>query len=253
MLLNINFDFTVLFTSAGIISLFTLILLEIVLGIDNIIFIAIISGRLPHVDQQKARTVGLTLALLMRVALLMLITEIVGMVEPLFHIDDFGVSGRDLILFAGGIFLIVKTILEISHKFKEADDKKYKEAKMTMAAAILQIALIDIVFSFDSILTAVGLSSQIVIMILAVVASMFVMLFFARYVSDFVNKYPTIKMLALAFLVVIGILLIIESLHIHIAGVDFKSYAYVAMAFSLIVELLNIRLRNVMDKKVEDE
>jgi predicted tellurium resistance membrane protein TerC len=249
MLLNVSFDFTVLFTSAGIVSLFTLILLEIVLGIDNIIFIAIICGRLPHVDQQKARTIGLTLALLMRVALLLLISEIVGMKQPLFYIATFGASGRDIILFAGGTFLIIKTVIEIIHKFKEADNKKYKEAKITMMSAIIQIMIIDIVFSFDSILTAVGLSRQIVIMILAVVASMIVMLFFARYVSDFVNKYPTIKMLALAFLVVIGFLLLIESMHIEIEGVEFKSYAYVAMAFSLIVELLNIRLRNVLDKK----
>ncbi len=253
MLLNISVDFSVLLTTAGIVSLFTLVLLEIVLGIDNIIFIAIICGRLPHADQQKARTIGLMLALLMRVALLMLITEIVGMTEPLFNISDFEVSGRDLILFAGGTFLIIKTILEIIHKFREADDMKYKEAKITMMSAIIQIMLIDIVFSFDSILTAVGLSREIVIMIIAVVISMVVMLFFARYVSDFVNKYPTIKMLALAFLVVIGALLVIESLHVHVEGVEFKSYAYVAMAFSLIVELLNIRLRNVLDKKSEED
>lgn len=252
MLLNLTIDFSVLLTASGIISLLTLILLEIVLGIDNIIFIAIICGRLPHVDQQKARTIGLMLALVMRVALLMLITQIASMTKPLFVIGQFGVSGRDIILFAGGVFLIVKTVMEISHKFKESDDKKYHESRITMSTAIIQIALIDIVFSFDSILTAVGMSNQLVVMILAVVVAMMVMLFFAKYVSDFVNKYPTIKMLALAFLVVIGFLLIIESMHIHIEGVDFKSYAYVAMAFSLIVELLNIRLRNVLDKKSEE-
>ena len=183
----------------------------------------------------------------------MLITEIASMTNPLFYIKEFGVSGRDLILFAGGWFLIIKTIIEINHKFKIVDDKTYHEKKITMMAAIIQIIIIDLVFSFDSILTAVGLSSQIIIMILAVVVSMFVMLFFAKYVSDFVNKYPTVKMLALCFLVVIGALLVIESLHIHIEGIDFKSYAYVAMAFSLIVELLNIRLRNVLDKKANDD
>jgi predicted tellurium resistance membrane protein TerC len=253
MLATIDFSFDPLFTSAGLISLFTLILLEIVLGIDNIIFIAIICGRLPIENQKQARTIGLMLALVMRVLLLMLITEIASMTNPLFHISDFGVSGRDLILFAGGLFLIIKTIIEINHKFKIADDKTYHEKKITMTAAIIQIIIIDIVFSFDSILTAVGLSSQIIVMILAVVVSMFVMLFFAKYVSDFVNKYPTVKMLALCFLVVIGILLVIESLHIHVEGVDFKSYAYIAMAFSLIVELLNIRLRNVLDKKSNDD
>ncbi|MBL7927660.1 MAG: TerC family protein [Bacteroidia bacterium] len=253
MLANIDFSFAPLLTSAGLVSLFTLVMLEIVLGIDNIIFIAIICGRLPIENQKRARTIGLMLALIMRVLLLMLITEIASMTNPLFYIKEFGVSGRDLILFAGGWFLIIKTIIEINHKFKIADDKTYHEKKITMMAAIIQIIIIDLVFSFDSILTAVGLSSQIIIMILAVVVSMFVMLFFAKYVSDFVNKYPTVKMLALCFLVVIGALLVIESLHIHIEGIDFKSYAYVAMAFSLIVELLNIRLRNVLDKKANDD
>ena len=253
MLANIDFSFAPLLTSAGLVSLFTLVMLEIVLGIDNIIFIAIICGRLPIENQKRASTIGLMLALIMRVLLLMLITEIASMTNPLFYIKEFGVSGRDLILFAGGWFLIIKTIIEINHKFKIADDKTYHEKKITMMAAIIQIIIIDLVFSFDSILTAVGLSSQIIIMILAVVVSMFVMLFFAKYVSDFVNKYPTVKMLALCFLVVIGALLVIESLHIHIEGIDFKSYAYVAMGFSLIVELLNIRLRNVLDKKANDD
>lgn len=249
MLASLDFTLAPLATSSGLIGLFTLTLLEIVLGIDNIIFIAIICGRLPKASQQQARTIGLLLALIMRVCLLMLIADIAGMTEPLFYIDTFGASGKDLVLFAGGVFLIVKTIIEIMHKFKVADEKGYHEKKMSMTAAIMQIMLIDIVFSFDSILTAVGLSRQIAVMILAVVISMIVMLFFAKYVSDFVNKYPTIKMLALCFLVVIGVLLVIESLHIHVEGVDFKTYAYVAMAFSLIVELLNIRLRNVLEKR----
>lgn len=253
MLANLDFTLAPLVTSSGLISLLTLTLLEIVLGIDNIIFIAIICGRLPHANQQQARTLGLFLALIMRVLLLMLITEIASMTAPLFYIDAFGVSGRDIILFAGGVFLIIKTIIEIMHKFKVADDKTYHEKKITMTAAIMQIMLIDIVFSFDSILTAVGLSRQIAVMILAVVISMIVMLFFAKYVSDFINKYPTIKMLALCFLVVIGILLVIESLHLQSeTSPNFKSYAYVAMAFSLVVELLNIRLRNVTNKKKND-
>ncbi len=255
MLASLDFSFLPLATSAGLISLLTLVLLEIVLGIDNIIFIAIICGRLPLELQEKGRMIGLGVALLMRLLLLMLIAEIASMREPIFTISSFGVSGRDIILFAGGLFLIVKTIIEISHQFKIADDKAYHEKKLTFGAAIVQIVIIDLVFSFDSILTAVGLSSQIIIMVLAVIISMVVMLFFAKYVTNFIAKYPSIKMLALCFLVVIGALLVIESMHIHITveHIEFKSYAYAAMAFSLIVELLNIRLRNVMDKKENDD
>ncbi|MEO0311292.1 MAG: hypothetical protein RIQ89_949 [Bacteroidota bacterium] len=232
-----------LMTAPGLISLFTLVMLEIVLGIDNIIFIAILTGYLPNKKEQKtARTVGLMLALVFRILLLMTISSIVKMVNPIFYISDFGVSGRDLILFAGGVFLVYKTVKEIYEKVKGHEEGAQPKARtLTLTQAIIQITLIDIVFSFDSILTAVGLSSQIVIMILAVVISMVVMLLFAPYVADFVNKYPTIKMLALAFLVVIGVILIVESLHLHID----KSYAYVAMAFSCLVELLNIRYRKV--------
>lgn len=243
--------FAPLLSVDGLISLVTLVLLEIVLGVDNIIFIAIICGYLPHKNEQKrARAIGLSLALIIRIILLMTISWIAHWIKPLFYVGDFGVSGRDLILFAGGVFLIIKTIKEIAHKFKIADHEKgAKATHLTLSQAILQITLIDIVFSFDSILTAVGLSNIVVIMVIAVTISMFVMLWFSPYVSNFINQYPTIKMLALAFLVVIGILLVIESLHIHVEGIDFKTYAYVAMAFSIIVELLNIRLRNVQGKK----
>jgi predicted tellurium resistance membrane protein TerC len=235
--------FATLFTAAGLISLVTLVLMEIVLGIDNIIFIAIITSYLPHkADQKKARTLGLTLALLIRILLLGTISWIAHLTQPMFFLFSFPVSGRDMILFAGGVFLIYKAVKEIYMKLKGREDgAKPKEIKLTMTQVIIQITLIDIVFSFDSILTAVGLSNDLVIMITAVTISMFVMLFFAPYVSDFIAKYPTLKMLALAFLVVIGVLLIVESLHIHID----KSYVYVAMAFSLIVEMLNIRLRKV--------
>jgi len=231
-----------LFTIDGIVSLTTLILLEIVLGIDNIIFIAIICGYLPKVDQARARTIGLAMALVMRVILLMTISWIAQLKEPLIYISRFGVSGRDIILFGGGVFLIFKTVMEIYHKLKgQKEGQKVVEKKLTVSQAIVQIMIIDMVFSFDSILTAVGLSNNLFIMITAVVVSMIVMLFFAKYVSDFVNNYPTIKMLALVFLVCIGVLLVIESLHQHID----KSYVYFAMLFSLIVELLNIRLRKV--------
>ncbi|MBK8847663.1 MAG: TerC family protein [Bacteroidetes bacterium] len=242
-----NFDLTPLATSAGLVSLFTLILLEIVLGIDNVIFIAIISGKLPPAQQKNARIIGLTLALVARIILLTTITWMTKAIEPIFYIKDFGVSGRDIILFLGGVFLIIKTFKEILEKFRKADDMHYKKAKLTLGEAILQITLIDIVFSFDSILTAVGLSREIAIMIIAVTISMLVMLAFAPFVSEFINKYPTIKMLALVFLIAIGILLLSESLHLDTHHL--KNYAYVAMAFSLTVELLNIRLRIVHSRK----
>ena len=234
-----------LFSGAGLLSLLTLIVMEIVLGIDNIIFIAILCGYLPKKDQKQARLIGLMLALFVRILLLFTISWIAHLVKPLFYIGDFGASGRDLILFAGGVFLVFKTIKEIYHKIKISDrEAGPKSRQMTMTQAIFQITLIDIVFSFDSILTAVGLSNQLVIMVLAVIAAMIVMILFAPYVSTFIEKFPTIKMLALVFLVVIGGLLVVEGLHVHID----KSYVYVAMAFSVVVELLNIRLRNVIAK-----
>ncbi|MCC6599466.1 MAG: TerC family protein [Crocinitomicaceae bacterium] len=245
------------FTSVtGIIDLMTLVLMEIVLGIDNIIFIAIITGYLnTKKEQQRARFIGLTMALVIRVILLSTISFITQMKDPFFHIVSIPVTGRGLILFSGGAFLIIKTVNEIRHKFKIADNEaKESSRKMTMSQAILQITLIDIVFSFDSIITAVGLSNHIPIMVMAVVIAMIVMLLFAPYVNTFIEKYPTIKMLALAFLVVIGIILVVEALEdaqiLHLPhGIDLKMYSYVALAFALIVEMLNIRFRNVTTKK----
>jgi len=233
--------FDALLTVEGLIGLVTLVLMEIVLGIDNIIFIAILCGFLPKkADQKRARTIGLTLALVIRILLLFTISWIIRLINPLFYIGSFGVTGRDLILFAGGIFLIYKTLQEIYHKLKDDGlDHGPKKRTFTVSQAILQITLIDIVFSFDSILTAVGLSRDIVTMVIAVTISMIVMLFFAPYVSDFISKYPSLKVLALAFLVAIGVLLVVEALHLHID----KSYVYVAMGFSCIVEILNIRIR----------
>ena len=177
------------------------------------------------------------------------------MVTPLFHIGEFGITGRGLILFGGGVFLLVKTTNEIYHKFKEADhEEKPNSRQLTWVQAILQITLIDIVFSFDSIITAVGLSNNVPIMVMAVIVAMIVMLLFAPYVSEFIEKYPTLKMLALAFLVVIGLILLLESLEdahiLHMPeGVDIKTYAYIALAFSVTVEMLNIRLHNVKMRK----
>ena len=235
------------------ISLITLTLMEIVLGIDNIIFISIVAGKLPVQEQGRARTIGLMCALVFRVILLLFISHIVAMKEPLFTLNlpfglkDFGVTGRDLILFAGGLFLIAKSTTEIHGKLEgEEEEHAVKKVAHSLGKVIVQIVLIDIVFSFDSILTAVGLVDHVEIMIAAVVVSMGIMLAFSKYISDFVNRHPTIKMLALSFLIMIGFMLVLEALHQHVP----KGYVYFAMAFSLAVELLNMRLRKV-SKPVE--
>jgi len=218
--------------------------MEIVLGIDNIIFIALLCGYIPkRADQRRARTIGLSLALVFRILLLAFILSLVSMVKPLFFIGDYAASGRDLVLFGGGLFLIYKTVQEIIQKLKSTATATATAAKtiLSVTQAIIQITIIDIIFSFDSILTAVGLSRNLIIMITAVICSMFVMLFFAHIVSDFINKYPTIKMIALVFLVCIGVLLLSESLHIHIE----KNYVYVAMGFAVLVEMLNIRMKKI--------
>jgi len=231
-----------IFSTEGIISLATLIFLEIILGIDNIIFIALICANLPKADQKKSRAIGLMLAMIFRIFLLLGISYLVRLIKPLFFIGSLGVSGRDLILFAGGVFLLYKTVVEIYYKVKGHEPGQTTKSRLlTVTQAIIQITLIDIIFSFDSILTAVGLSRDLPVMISAVVVSMFVMLLFAPYVSEFITKYPTIKMLALVFLVAIGVLLILEGIHIHIE----KNYVYFGMGFSLIVEMLNIRLRKI--------
>ncbi len=236
-----------IFSVEGMVGLVTLVMLEIVLGIDNIIFIAILCSYLPLKDQRKARTAGLMMAMVFRVLLLLGISWLVHLTDPLFQIGPLEPSGRDLILFAGGVFLVYKTVREIYHKLRSHDEVTGKpvEKKLTVTQAILQITIIDIIFSFDSILTAVGLSRDLTVMITAVIISMIVMLLFAPYVSNFINKYPTLKMLALAFLVCIGMLLIVESFHYHID----KGYIYFAMAFSLLVEILNIRMRKLDAKK----
>ncbi len=221
------------------ISLLTLIFMEVVLGIDNIIFISIVSGKLPKEQQQKSMYVGLTLALLMRIALLFSITWIIGLTEPVLSIFNFDLSWRDIILAVGGTFLIMKSIFEIHHKV-EGDEKETAVKKVSsFSKAIVQIVALDLVFSFDSILTAVGLTEEIILMIIAVIVSIIVMMIFAKKISDFVNKYPTIQILALSFLILIGFMLFVEALHYHVP----KGYIYFAVFFSLIIEMLNIRLR----------
>ncbi len=255
--MHLTQDLETLFTIASMVSLLTLTILEIVLGIDNIIFISIIAGKLPKEKQKKARTLGLMLALLMRVALLFSITWVIGMKGALFHVLSeapfivldlapslvdsliWSCSGRDLILLAGGIFLLYKTTGEIRHKI-EGDDELQNASlkKLTLNAAIMQIVIIDIVFSFDSILTAVGLVDNLLVMVLAVIFAMVVMLIFSERVSNFVNENPTIKMLALAFLLMIGMILVADAFHFHVP----KGYVYFSMAFSLLVESLNMRM-----------
>lgn len=219
-------------------SLLTLTLMEIVLGIDNLIFISIISGKLPKAEQAKARMIGLGLALLFRVGLLCAISWIVGLVTPLFTVLEHGVSGRDLVLLGGGLFLLVKSTLEIHEKI-EGDHHEGSGKRLSFWPTVSQIIMLDIVFSFDSVITAVGLVKEISIMIIAVVVSMIVMLAAAPTISDFINKHPTIKMLALAFLLMIGTMLLAEGFHFEMP----KGYIYFAMAFSCMVEFLNMKVR----------
>ncbi len=202
-------------TVDGLISLLTLTILEIVLGIDNIIFISIIADKLPAEEQGKARSLGIGLALLVRIALLFGITWIVGLKADLFTLFNVGFSGRDLILLFGGLFLMAKSTSEIHAKIEGEEEHGPKSKATSLTSAIIQIVLIDIIFSFDSILTAVGLVKEVEIMIVAVIISLGVMLIFIKSVSDFINKNPTLKMLALSFLIMIGLLLVGEALDMH--------------------------------------
>ncbi len=222
------------------ISLLTLTFLEIILGIDNIIFISIVSDRLPENEQSKARTIGLILAIAIRVGLLFGISWIVHLTEPVLSFRGFDLSFRDIILILGGLFLLAKSTSEIHEKIEGEEESNNKtNVGFTIKQAIIQIVLLDVVFSFDSILTAVGLSDQILVMILAVIIAMLVMLAFAKKVSEFVNRNPTVKMLALAFLIMIGTLLILDGFHVHVP----KGYIYFSLAFSLFVEFLNQKIR----------
>lgn len=223
----------------GLISFASLVLMEIVLGVDNIIFISILTGRLPAHQQEKARFVGIGLALLIRVALLFLLTWLIGLSKTLFTVFELDVSGRDLIMMAGGLFLIYKSTTEVHQKLEGHEDTSGQNATLTFGTAIVQIILLDIVFSFDSILTAIGLVQDVTIMVVAVIIAMVVMLLSANKISEFILKHPTIKMLALSFLLMIGILLLVEGFHVHVP----KGYVYFAIFFSLLVEILNIKVR----------
>lgn len=228
------------------VSLLTLTFLEIVLGIDNIIFISILTGKLPEKEREKGRVTGLIIALVFRILLLLGISYIAGLVTPLISLFGMAFSGRDLILMGGGIFLIVKSTLEIHNKLEGEEEIEKSDNKSKFWNVIFQIVVLDLVFSFDSVITAVGLVKHVSIMIIAIIISMIVMIIFAGKVSDFIHKHPTIKMLALSFLLMIGLLLFVEGFHVEVP----KGYVYFAMAFSFIVEMLNIKMRK-KNKPVE--
>jgi predicted tellurium resistance membrane protein TerC len=230
-------------------SLITLTFLEIVLGVDNIIFVSIVANQLPKADRPKARNYGLILALVFRLILLLAIGWILSLSAPIFHIDflkdhangdaPMGISIKDLILIGGGLFLLYKSTQEIHEKL-EGHGTEVKTAKSSsMTSVILQICLVNIVFSFDSILTAIGMTQEIFVMMVAVIVSILVMMLFSSAVSEFINRHPTMQMLALSFLILIGVMLIAEGFHQHVS----KGYIYFAIAFSLGVETLNMRLR----------
>lgn len=219
----------------------TLVALEIVLGIDNIIFISILVGRLPPAQRNKARNLGIGFAMLTRLALLFSLVWVMGLVDPLFTVFSEQISGRDIILIVGGLFLLAKSTHEI-HTSLEVDEEAITSSakRLGFIAVIVQVALLDIVFSLDSVITAVGLVQNLSIMVLAIIASVVVMLLAAKSISEFIDNNPTIKMLALSFLILIGCVLVAEGFDVHVP----KGYIYFAMAFSISVEILNIRLRS---------
>jgi predicted tellurium resistance membrane protein TerC len=221
------------------IALATLTALELVLGIDNIVFISILVDKLPPAQQHRARMIGLFLAMFMRVGLLLVLAWIIGLVEPLFTVLDQQISGRDLILIGGGLFLIWKSTGEIHDTLEGDGHSAQSKARASFVAVIAQITVVDMVFSLDSIITAVGMVDRVEVMIAAVIASVVLMMVFAGAIGRFVSRHPTIKMLALSFLVVVGVVLIAEGFDQHVP----KGYIYFAMAFSVAVEMLNIRLR----------
>ncbi len=226
------------------IAFFTLTALELVLGIDNIIFISILVDKLPRERREFARRLGLFLAMFMRVGLLLLLSWIVGLVAPLFTVVGQEISGRDLILILGGLFLIWKSTGEIHQSLEGEEGHESKSVAASFGAVILQIMVIDLVFSLDSIITAVGMVDEVAVMIAAVIASVGLMMIFAGPIGRFVSDHPTIKMLALSFLVAVGVVLLAEGFDHHVP----KGYIYFAMAFSLVVEMLNIRMRKRAEK-----
>jgi predicted tellurium resistance membrane protein TerC len=234
------------------VSLVTLTALEIVLGIDNIIFISVLVSRLPAHQRQRARILGLSLAMVSRIILLLSLVWVMGLTKPLLTILSQDISGRDIILLAGGLFLLAKSTMEIHHALEGAENGTHAPAAAGFTAVLVQIAIIDIVFSLDSVITAVGLAKHVPVMILAIMIAIGVMMIAAKPISDFVDAHPTVKLLALSFLVLIGVALVAEGLDFHIP----KGYIYFAMAYAFVVEMLNLRIRKaraplILHKHVE--
>ncbi len=234
-------------TADAWVGLLTLVILEIILGIDNVVFIAILTAKLPREQQKSAYRLGLFGAMFMRVALLFAISWVMRLTDELFQIFGRGISGRDLILLSGGMFLIWKAVQEIYEKVEGHEDESVKGWFKGLAGVVIQIMLMDIIFSLDSVVTAVGMVDHIEIMVVAVIIAVLVMLVFAKPVGDFVNTHPSMKILALSFLMLIGVMLVAEGLGEHID----KGYIYFAMAFGLGIELLNMRLRKKVSKEEE--
>jgi predicted tellurium resistance membrane protein TerC len=223
------------------VALVTLVILELVLGVDNVIFISILAGKLPEADRDRARMTGIAMAVITRVLLLLSLSWIISLDEPFYTLPlvNIGISGHDLILLAGGLFLLWKSVREIHDKLEGVEGHASSKVYASFSSVIIQIMLLDIVFSLDSVITAVGMANELMIMIIAVIAAAGVMIFASGPIGHFVEAHPTIKMLALSFLLLIGFTLIVEGLHQHIP----KGYIYFAMGFSILVELLNLRIR----------
>jgi len=236
----VNFDWVT--NPESWIALLTLVVLELVLGVDNIIFISILAGKLPHADQARARTTGIMLAVISRSLLLLSISWVISLEKALFTLPFFniGISGRDLILLVGGIFLLWKSTTEIHEKLEGKEGHATVKVGATFMSVIIQIMLLDIVFSLDSVITAVGMVDELAIMIIAVIVAAGIMIFTSRPIGEFVERHPTVKMLALSFLLMIGFTLVVEGLHQHIP----KGYVYFAMGFSVFVEMINLRVRD---------
>jgi len=244
-------DFSWISNPESWIALVTLVILELVLGVDNVIFISILAGKLPPQDQQRARTTGIMLAVITRILLLLSLSWIISLEEPFFHIpwfggEQIGISGRDLILLTGGIFLLWKSTHEIHDKLEGKEGAASAKVAANFMSVIIQIMLLDIVFSLDSVITAVGMVDELQIMVIAVIIAASVMIFVATPIGEYVEKHPTIKILALSFLLLIGFTLIVEGLHQHIP----KGYVYFAMGFSVFVEMINLRVRDSHVKPV---
>lgn len=237
---------THLLTPEGIVALLTLTILEIVLGIDNIIFISILVGKLPPEQAQRARTIGLSLAVILRIVFLFGAVYLATLTEPFLVVFSHGITGRDVIMFGGGLFLIAKATTELHSKLegKEEEEQASKSSR-SFALMVLQIIILDLVFSIDSVITAIGLSQDLLIMVIAVVVAVIVMQISAKSISHFIEGHPTIKVLALAFLIMVGFVLVVEGFHVHVP----KGYIYAAMAFSISVEMLNIRMRKRVEGK----